>query len=454
MAENALAWLSIAAGLVVLVVGAELLVRGASRLAVAMRISPLVIGLTVVAYGTSAPELAVSVQAGVRGSAELALGNVVGSNIFNVLFILGASALIVPLAVSSQLIRRDVPVMIAVSILVAIMGVDGRIGRWEGCLLFAGVMGYSWWSVRQSRRENAAVQAEFRQELPKSVGLATNLVTIVGGLLALMGGSRLLIEGSVIVASSLGVSELVIGLTLVAAGTSMPELVTSVVAALRGERDIAVGNVIGSNIFNLLCVLGLSATVSPQGLDVGRTALLFDIPVMVAVAAACLPIFFTGHVISRWEGGLFFFYYLAYVTHLVLQATGSGWVEPLRDMMLLFVVPLTMVTLVIAVWRYRSSRRLPGRRDERRTGNECVMNELQHLLFHVLIQLAVIVTAARIGAWVFAKFGQPQVVGEIIAGLVLGPSLLGRIAPAHWSSSSPPMRHWCSACSVNWGSCC
>lgn len=349
------AWLKICAGLVLLVGGGELLVRGASRLAAAVRISPLVIGLTVVAFGTSAPELAVAVQAALAGSADLAIGNVVGSNILNILLILGISALIVPLVVSSQLVRWDVPVMIAASLLVPVVGWDGNINRLEGAVLFGGVVAYTWWCIRQSRKESREVQDEFAQEWPNAsdqprVRIA-DLVILVVGMILLGGGSRLLIGGSVKIAESFGVSELVIGLTIIAAGTSLPEVVTSLVAAIRGERDIAVGNVVGSNIFNVLCVLGLASVIAPAGVGVSSAALRFDIPVMITVAAACLPIFLTGHLISRWEGGLFFFYYLAYTSYLVLNATSNDLSHALRDVMLVFVIPLTAVTLAVTLWR-------------------------------------------------------------------------------------------------------
>ena len=357
------AWLRIGIGLALLVGGGEFLVRGASRLATAVRISPLVIGLTVVAFGTSAPELAVSVQAALAGSADLAIGNVVGSNIFNVLFILGLSALIVPLVVSSQLIRWDVPVMIGVSLLTLVFSWDGSINRLEGLVLFVGIVAYTWWCVRQSRKESRELQAEFAQEWPNAVDQprmrVSDLGLIVLGLILLGGGSRLLIDGSVRIAESFGVSELVIGLTIVAAGTSLPEVVTSLVAAVRGERDIAVGNVVGSNIFNILCVLGLSGVIAPTGVEVSSAALRFDIPVMIAVAAACLPIFFTGHVISRWEGGVFFFYYLAYTAYLVLNATSHDLTYALRDVMLMFVIPLTAVTLAVTAWRGLRQQRSP-----------------------------------------------------------------------------------------------
>ena len=332
-------------------------------LAVAVRISPLVIGLTVVAFGTSAPELAVSVQAALAGTGDLALGNVVGSNIFNVLFILGISAMIVPLVVSSQLIRRDVPLMIGVSVLLLLVGRDGNIQRLEGLLLFSGIVAYTWWCIRQSRGENSGIQAEFAREWPPGMAnpraIAVCIVMIVAGLAFLGCGSSWLIGGATSIAERLGVSELVIGLTIVAAGTSLPEVVTSIVAACRGERDIAVGNVVGSNLFNILCVLGLSSLIAPSGLDVSSAALRFDIPVMIAVAVACLPIFFTGRLIARWEGSLFFFYYLAYTAYLVLDATGNDYSRTLRDVMLVFVIPLTGITLAVAFWRSFRQQRSP-----------------------------------------------------------------------------------------------
>jgi cation:H+ antiporter len=361
MDEQLWAWAEIGGGLALLVGGGELLVRGASRLAAAVRISPLVIGLTVVAFGTSAPELAVSIQAGLAGNADLALGNVVGSNIFNVLFILGISALIVPLVVSSQLIRRDVPLMIGVSVLVLILGRDGNINRLEGGLLFMGIVAYTWWCIRQSRKESSQIQAEFARELPASQGSTSSIpvqfMLILAGLVLLGLGSRWLVGGAVFVAERLGVSELVIGLTIVATGTSLPEVVTSIVAAVRGERDIAVGNVVGSNLFNILCVLGLAGLITPGGVAVSSAALRFDIPVMIAVAVACLPIFFTGNVIARWEGGLFFLFYLAYTGYLVLDAAGSQFSRTLAGVMIGFVVPLTAVTLAVTTLRSLRKRR-------------------------------------------------------------------------------------------------
>ena len=350
-------------GIVILVAGAEVLVRGASRLAAALGISPLVIGLTVVAFGTSSPELAVSVQSAFSGETSLAVGNVVGSNIFNVLFILGLAAAVTPLVVAQQLVRLDVPLVIAASFALLLLAQDGALGRVDGVLLFAGVVAYTVFLVRQSRRETAAVRAEYEQEFgEKAAGAASWLrdaALIVGGLVMLVLGSRWLVGGAVEIATALGVSELVIGLTIVAAGTSLPEVATSVLASMRGERDIAVGNVVGSNLFNLLAVLGLSSLVAPGGIAVDPAALRFDIPVMIAVAVACLPIF-ARQVISRPTGIFFLAYYVAYAAYLVLAATEHDALPAYSSVMTLFVLPITAVTLAIVGIRALRARRGGG----------------------------------------------------------------------------------------------
>ncbi len=346
-------------GTVILIVGAELLVRGAARLASAAGVSPLVIGLTVVAFGTSSPELAVSIKASLAGQAGLAVGNVVGSNIFNVLLILGVSALVTPLMVSRQLIRLDVPLMIIVSGLVWLLAADGRVGRLEGAGLFLILIVYTVFLIVQSRRETGAVKDEYVAAVaPGRSRWPLDLVLVVGGLALLVLGSKWLVIGAIAIARSLGVSDLVLGLTIVAAGTSMPEAVTSVVASLRGQRDLAVGNVVGSNIFNLLGVLGLSSLVSPDGVAVSVAALNFDIPVMTAVALACLPVFFTGQSIARWEGGLFLGYYLAYTAYLVLAAQQHEALPLYSRAMMVFVVPVTALTLALLAVRGWRRRRL------------------------------------------------------------------------------------------------
>ncbi|EFO81731.1 CaCA family Na(+)/Ca(+) antiporter [Oscillochloris trichoides DG-6] len=336
-------------GLVLLIAGAELLVRGASRLAGAAGIPPLIIGLTVVAFGTSAPEFAVSAQSALSGQADIALGNVVGSNIFNVLFILGASALIIPLVVQRQLVRLDVPIMIGASLLLGLLALDGIVNRVDGVILFVLLLAYIAFQVRQGLRESSnGADADDQIEKPKGAGqLIMNIGLIIVGLAMLVVGSGWLVDGAVAIARALGLSELIIGLTIIAAGTSLPEVAASMIAALRGERDIAVGNVVGSNIFNILGILGLTAVIAPSGVAVAPAALAFDIPVMIAVMLACLPIFFTEHRIARWEGGLFLGYYVAYTAYLVLAATNHDALPLFSSMMMTFVLPLTLITLVV-----------------------------------------------------------------------------------------------------------
>lgn len=345
-------------GLALLVIGANALVRGASGLALSFGISPLVVGLTVVAFGTSAPEVAVSVGAVLDGKTDLAIGNVVGSNIFNVLFILGLSALIAPLVVNSQLIRQEVPIMLGAGLLLLALSLDGRLSWMDGAFLFGLMLAYTAFLVVQSRRETQAAQQEFADEIrPAAPGAwdshwAAQIGLIGAGLAALVFGSDYLVQASVDFAKAMGVSDLVIGLTIVAAGTSMPEVATSVAAALKGERDIAVGNVVGSSTFNILGCLGLSGLVSGDlGLVMAPSLLAFDIWVMLAVALACLPIFITGREIARWEGGVFLGYYVAYVGYLILAAQQHDALQAFSQVMMGFVVPLTVVTLVVVVIR-------------------------------------------------------------------------------------------------------
>jgi cation:H+ antiporter len=348
-------------GLVLLIVGAEALVRGASRLALSVGISPLVVGLTVVAFGTSSPELAVSVQSAVAGRADLALGNVVGSNIFNILFILGVSALVVPLLVARQVVRQEVPVMIGVSLLLLVLALDGRIARSDGALLVGLLIAYSAFLVFQSRRQNQGGDAGLAGGALAPGGWdshpAAQLLLVAAGLGALVLGATWLVDAAVSFAQYLGVSELVIGLTIVAAGTSLPEVATSIIAALRGQRDIAVGNVVGSNVFNILGVLGLSSMASPAGIAVAPSMLAFDLPVMIAVALACLPIFFTGNLIARWEGALFFGLYAAYMAYVLLAAQQHDALRPYSAAMATAVLPLVAMTLAIVAWREWHSRR-------------------------------------------------------------------------------------------------
>lgn len=355
------------AGLVLLVFGAELLVRGASKLSLSLGVKPLVVGLTVVAFGTSAPEMAVSVQGAFSGQSDIAMGNVVGSNIFNILFILGLAALITPLLVDQQLIRQEVPIMIGVSLLLAGMALDGSISRIEGGLLFGLLVAYTVFIYWQGKRQQSA---QIEQEFAEGIGTAESaergwdghwvaqVALIVVGLVLLVIGARWLVGAAIAFAQILGVSEVVIGLTIVAAGTSMPEVATSIMASIRGQRDIAVGNVIGSNIFNILGVLGVTALVAPAGVGVAPSLISFDLPVMLAVAVACLPIFFTGNLLARWEGGVFFAMYVAYTTYLILYTQQHDSLDTYSLVMQTAVLPAIALTLAIFAWReWRGTRR-------------------------------------------------------------------------------------------------
>lgn len=344
-------------GLGLLTLGGESLVRGASRLAATLGIAPVIVGLTVVAFGTSAPELAVSIFSAYRGQADIAVGNVVGSNIFNILFILGISALITPMVVARRIVRFDVPLMIASALALFFAGLNGIISRWEGLILVAGLVAYNVFMIRQSRADKElAEEGDEAQKTPSS--LAANLMFILIGLVMLVVGSDFLVDSAVAFARSLGVSELIIGLTIVAVGTSLPEVAASIVAALRGERDIAVGNVIGSNLFNVLSVVGICSTVAPNGLPVSDAALRFDMPVMIAVSVACFPVFLNGFVVRRWEGGVFVAYYFAYTSYLILKASHHDALPAFSNVMMWFVLPITVLTLTVTFLFTLQRRRL------------------------------------------------------------------------------------------------
>jgi cation:H+ antiporter len=351
-------------GLALLVAGAELLVRGASKLALAFGISPLVVGLTIVAFGTSTPEVAVSVKAALTQQPDLVTGNCVGSTMFNVLLILGACAVIAPLVVAQQLVWLDVPIMIGAHLLLLAIGLDGVISRWDAALLLAGIVGYTVFVVRKSRKESAAVAAKYESAFPPPPrnrrALWGQLAFIAAGLALCVLGARWMVDSAVTLARAWGVSELVIGLTIVAAGTSAPEVATSIVATFRGQRDIAIGNVVGSNIFNILGIVGAAGLIAPDGIAVAPAVLRFDLPVAIAVCMACLPIFFTGHSISRWEGVVFLGYYVAYTGYLVLAAQQHDALPAFSAVMEWFVLPLTVVTLGVVLFRSLRKRPVEG----------------------------------------------------------------------------------------------
>ncbi|MEL4204521.1 sodium:calcium antiporter [Plesiomonas shigelloides] len=376
-------YLLLAIGLVLLVVGADGLVKGAARLAASIGIPSLVIGLTVVAFGTSAPELAVSIRSALAGQSEMAIANVVGSNIFNVLFILGLAAIITPLAISRQLIRQDVPLMVLASMLVFYMIRDGVLSRLDAGILVVLLLAYTVFLFVQGKRTEATERASgANNSVPPSASGAAlsdvasteqddevdalirgthptwqNLLWIVGGLACLVAGANLLVNSAVNIARAFAVSEAVIGLTIVAVGTSLPEVMTSIVASIKGQRDIAVGNVVGSNIFNLLAVLGVSGVLSSNGLAGNEQLVQQDFPVMLAVALLCVPLFFTGAILSRIEGALFFILYLAYTLFLIGGALHAPWLASVQGIIVYALIPLTVVVVIGSLVKDRYDKR-------------------------------------------------------------------------------------------------
>lgn len=355
-------------GFVLLISGAEFLVRGASSLAIAVGISPLVVGLTVVAFGTSAPELAVTIQSTYAGQSDLAVGNIVGSNIANILLVLGLAALYGAILVDKRLLRLELPLMVVASIVLWVMGLDGVISHIDGIILFAGGVIYTTYVIRKSRQQ---VKADKDATTPETdvpltpVTGKSHFITQIGlvilGLVMLVLGSRWLIDGAVAVARLLGVSELVIGLTIIAVGTSLPEIATSIIASVKKKGDIAVGNAIGSNIFNILVVLGLGSAVSPAGIVVSPQALQSDIPIMLVVAVICIPLFYTKYRIDRWEGGILVFYYAAYTAYLFLSATNNPASDPFTAIMTTIVLPITLLLILASAVRYYlQSRNTPS----------------------------------------------------------------------------------------------
>jgi len=355
-------------GFVLLFAGAEVMVRGAAELASRFGIPPVVVGLTVVAFGTSAPELAVAINSALEDQADIALGNVVGSNILNILLILGLAGMITPLIVGSRIVRADVPILIGVSLLLFLFAFDGRISVLDGAILFAGSIVYTIYAIFSAQRSTEKGDGEKpdgggsgavinSDETPGERHPALSLVLVLVGLAMLVTGADFLVNSAVVIARWLGVSELLIGLTVISIGTSLPEIATTVVAAFRGMRDMAVGNVVGSCLFNIMMVTGAAAVFSPSGLSVDPALIRFDLPVMLAATIACLPIFATDHLIARWEGILFFLYYIAYTTYLIMASHSQESVDLMHIAMLSFVIPLTFITLCLLWLREIRKRR-------------------------------------------------------------------------------------------------
>lgn len=302
-------------GLVLLFIGGEGLIRGSSNLAIKIGITPLVVGLTVVAFGTSAPELVVSLKAALIGNSAISLGNVVGSNIANIALILGTAALVRPLEIHTKVIIREIPIMIGVSILLFLFLIDGELGLIEGLIFVFGIAAYTAVNVMMAQKEkNKLVNDEFQEGLKSKLGIPVSIVLIVAGLALLILGANLFVQSAVAIAKLFNISDAIIGLTIVAVGTSLPELVTSAIAAYKNESDIAVGNVVGSNIFNILSILGITALIIPIS-SAGISSI--DFGVMIFTAIILLPLSRTGYKISRIEGSFLLAGYIVYIYFLL-----------------------------------------------------------------------------------------------------------------------------------------
>lgn len=327
---------------------------GASRLGRALRISPVLIGLTIVSLGTSASEIAVALSAVATDHATMAVGNIVGSNICNVLLILGLAAVVTPLRVAHRLVRFDIPVLILASLLVFGMALDARLDRIEGGVLLALAVLYFVALVR-ARSIPAEDPSEPHAEVPNPAAVRRWVAVsmVVAGTALLYVGARLVIVGATDVARAMGAGELVVGLTIVALGTSLPELAATISSLRRAERDLVVGNIVGSNIVNLLVVLGLTATVSGAPLSIPAALMTFDLPILCVVAFGCLPVFFTNDAIERWEGVVFLCYYALYVVYVALDQTGHADTSLHRIAIFAFVLPLAVMTAMVVLRRHR-----------------------------------------------------------------------------------------------------
>lgn len=317
------------AGLIALTVGAEVMVRGSTNVAARLGISPILIGLTVVSIGTSLPELAIGITAAGEGSGELAVGNIAGTNIVNILFILGLSALLRPLAIEARTIRFDLPVMAGAAVLLWGLAVDGVLSRLDGTVLVCGAIVYTVTLIRASRRERREVVTEYAQAYPNAPSAeperlpgqrgrtVLDSAMMLGGIAVIVVGAEWLVTGAVGMARGFGVSDALIGLTVVAIGTSAPELVTTIVATVRGQRDVAIGNLLGSSIYNILLILGVTCLIPPHGLTLSSSMVWVDIPIMVAVTLVCIPIFISGRRVQRGEGAAMVAAYLVFLAFLL-----------------------------------------------------------------------------------------------------------------------------------------
>ncbi len=353
------------AGLIALIGGAELFLKAVDHFGLKWGVSPVIMGLTVVAFATGAPELAISIKAASSGSADLVLGNIIGSNIANILLILGVTALIAPLNITRRIIRIDVPIVIGASLLLFFLASDGVLNTFDGIVLLTGLVAYSiftYFQIRKSKDDDDVAEVFEFESSPEELAQGTffyikNVGFLLIGLILIVLGSNWMVDSAVTIARLFGLSELVIGLTIISIGTSLPEVATSLSAARKGNADIAVANVMGSNLYNILLTLGVTLMIAPNFLDVSTKAINFDLPFMVAVSIACIPIFIAGFNLTRMDGILFLFYYLSYLAYLVFDALDSSLVPTIESVFIWGVLPATVIYMVWRMILYRNEKK-------------------------------------------------------------------------------------------------
>tara|TARA_R110000868_G_scaffold383578_2_gene650594 strand:- start:10189 stop:11274 length:1086 start_codon:yes stop_codon:yes gene_type:complete len=348
-------------GLVSLIGGAELFLKAVDHFGLKWGVSPVIMGLTVVAFATGAPELAISIKAASSGSADLVLGNIIGSNIANILLILGITSLIAPINITRRIIRIDVPIVIGASLLLFILAFDGVLSSFDGIILISGLVAYSiftYFQIRKGKEDETDVFefAESVDDLAKgSFFYIKNISFLLVGLALIVLGSNWMVDSAVTIARLFGLSELVIGLTIISIGTSLPEVATSLSAARKGNADIAVANVMGSNLYNILLTLGLTLIIAPNFLDVSQKAIDFDLPFMLAVSIVCIPIFVAGFNLTRMDGFLFLFYYFSYLVYLTFDAIESSFIQQIESIFIWVVIPATIIYMIWRMIVYRSA---------------------------------------------------------------------------------------------------
>ncbi|HKK24163.1 MAG TPA: calcium/sodium antiporter [Gracilimonas sp.] len=349
-------------GLAVLIGGAELFLRAVDKFGAAWSVSPVVMGLTVVAFATGAPELAISLQAAIDGKPDLVLGNILGSNVANILLILGIAGLVHPLKITNRIIKVDVPMVIMASTLLFILAIDGLLSPLDGGIIFMGLILYSifmYFQIKKDRKQNKRKKSE-EVKLDEPVTpqfYGKYILLLLGGLVFIVLGSRWMVASAVEIAGILGISELIIGLTIVSIGTSLPEVATSVSAVRHGDSDTAVANVMGSNLYNILLTLSLTVLIAPGAIDVSQEAINLDLPIMLIVAIACLPLFWPGKELGRKEAIGFLFYYVAYMTYLVFLAMEHPFKETMEVIMVWGIFPITAFLVILKfLFDFRSKR--------------------------------------------------------------------------------------------------